>query len=569
MKKLPAQFLFAAVGALLLQPMMAQAASRYIWDANGFQSANNCVITSQPDIPFYVVQGTNAQSAQISDEEQEGQISNGSLVKVMGSDDNQRQKFVNVVSSSSEVKLEEGYMTTGSMKELSNFILQVKNSGKIAGHDLKDTFWQTTFSGDDYVSYLCKRGSDKRGYVAFKVFVAGQEEAIAEVGVSKSDTALFKSSIAHTVDEATKMIAQSSSNESSSHVATTNSSTSSSSHSSSAVVRPQVQSQGHAAVAPLPEVQHQVEAQSVIESQPQQTLARVVRTEEAPAQQVQVPAALKSIICIGSGNAQVRSENLKSVLFLAPKNQEVKLLGSFGQGPSTQIEGKKVSFIKVQVIGQRGQNTGWVSEEIVKTQAQCSAQVSVRPAPQTEPQPVVQDHPQSSAKFDPLAPSCARKKILVSAKKTVSNLFGNRGYSIGTCAYGVRRSLQASEVGDVNAGLGNAVDFLAQLKKRGFVDSGVKDPNKAPAGAVIILSGPKTQEYFRTGVMHRPYGTYVGHVTIKGDDGFYYTDGRTREVGTGWSGGRNRAGIRNVLAIMVPGEEVVSEFAGQCPGMAN
>ena len=140
---------------------------------------------------------------------------------------------------------------------------------------------------------------------------------------------------------------------------------------------------------------------------------------------------------------------------------------------------------------------------------------------------------------------------------------------MGTCAYGVRRSLQASKVGDVTDGLGNAVDFLAKLKARGFVDTGIRDPNKAPTGAVIILSGPKTPEYFRTGRMYRPYGTYVGHVTIKGDDGFYYTDGRTREVGTGWSGGRNRAGVRNVLAIMVPGEEVVSEFAGQCPGMKN
>lgn len=163
-----------------------------------------------------------------------------------------------------------------------------------------------------------------------------------------------------------------------------------------------------------------------------------------------------------------------------------------------------------------------------------------------------------------LAPNCAETIIVNAAKKTVANLFKNRSLSGGRCALGVRESLQKSQVGDIEGSLGNAADYLETLKKHGFVDSGLRDPNIAPAGAVIIFEGPKSQAYFKNGKFGHPAGSWLGHVTIKGGDGFYYTDGRTKEPAIGWSHGKNVEHIRNVAGIYVPNAALISEYKSKC-----
>ena len=573
MKKVPVKFLVAALGTVLLNPMMAEAASKYIWDSShGFRSANNCKVTSQEDIPFYVIQNLEAMGTVMSDQQDQGHVSNGSLVKIVGLDQGGRTQHVKIVSTSNS-QLNEGILSTTAMKELSNFVLQITESGKdkLAGHDLKDTLWQTTFSGDDYVSYLCRDGSDKKGYVVFNVFKEGQSEPIAEVGVSKADSDIFKSVKTLTLEEATKMLEDRANDMAQGFInpgPTVNlqSNAGKTNHNvlpkSGKVV---IQAQPKVQVGGQPEVKHVEKAEPIKEVQ---ALSKVEKTEPV-VKTPEVPVSLQSVICTGS--TEVRSENLKSVLFSATKNQEVKLLQDFGKGPSTQIKGKKVSFIKVQIKDKKGQNTGWVNEEIIKTRAECLAQPVPTPvAPKVEEKPIEKTPFQSSGSFDPLGASCARQKVLTSAKKVVANTYGNRPNSAGTCAKGVRLSLQASRVGEVNDGLGNAIDYLATIVPHGYVDSGIKDPNKAPPGAVIVLDGPKTDEYLRNHWLpRRGLGTYVGHVTIKGDDGYYYTDARTREVAMGWAGGQNRGHIRNVRAIFVPGEELVSEYKGKCPGMSN
>lgn len=160
--------------------------------------------------------------------------------------------------------------------------------------------------------------------------------------------------------------------------------------------------------------------------------------------------------------------------------------------------------------------------------------------------------------------SCALKKIISAAKTDVRIRWGNRPAGRGLCAKGVRLSLQRSEVGDIKTGLGNAIDFISRLKGFGYIDTGIRNISKAPAGAVLVFDGPLSKQYLRTGVMRKPYGNYVGHVTIKGNDGFYYTDGKTLDPAIGWSRTRNLAKRRNLVGVMIPGNSLVQEYRNEC-----
>ncbi len=163
------------------------------------------------------------------------------------------------------------------------------------------------------------------------------------------------------------------------------------------------------------------------------------------------------------------------------------------------------------------------------------------------------------------SPSCAELLILAAAKKNVAQRFGNAPESGGRCAYGVRTSLELSRVGGVDAGLGNAIDYLDSLPPHGFVDSGVRDPNAAVPGSVIVFSGPYSARYLATGHYGIPAGDWLGHVTIKGDDGYYYTDGRTAEPALGWENGRDVEKTRVVSAVFTPDPALTAAFAHSCP----
>jgi hypothetical protein len=166
--------------------------------------------------------------------------------------------------------------------------------------------------------------------------------------------------------------------------------------------------------------------------------------------------------------------------------------------------------------------------------------------------------------FDPTKHSCAETIILKAAKKNVADNYNNSPTSGGYCALGVRQSLQLSKVGGVQGGLGNAIDYLETLPPHDFVDSKLRDPNTAPAGAVIVFSGPNTDQYLKNGHFGSPPGDWLGHVTIKGDDKYYYTDGRTREPAIGWKNGKNTGHRRNIAAILVPDATLVAKYADKC-----
>lgn len=127
--------------------------------------------------------------------------------------------------------------------------------------------------------------------------------------------------------------------------------------------------------------------------------------------------------------------------------------------------------------------------------------------------------------------ACYRDYLLSVAKSKVKNWYGNRPYSAGACAYGVRRILQAAGMNPIG-GLGNAIDYkiYGRMKSLGFKNiyhPGMR-PEDAPRGAVLVFSGPYTDQYHGRIPRWARAGDFVGHVTIKGEPGgYYYTDGRT------------------------------------------
>lgn len=164
---------------------------------------------------------------------------------------------------------------------------------------------------------------------------------------------------------------------------------------------------------------------------------------------------------------------------------------------------------------------------------------------------------------------CAERLILLAAKKNVADNFDNSPTSGGKCAYGVRTSLQASRVGAVTGGLGNAIDYLKTLPPHNFADSGGRDVRIASAGSVLVFNGPHSDDYLDDGEFDSPPGDWLGHVTIKGDDGRYYTDGRTREPALGWANGINTQHRRNLVAMFRPNDALAGEYAGKCARIAD
>lgn len=131
--------------------------------------------------------------------------------------------------------------------------------------------------------------------------------------------------------------------------------------------------------------------------------------------------------------------------------------------------------------------------------------------------------------------ACYRNQLLSVAKVKVAAWYGNRGYSAGFCATGVRQIMTAAGMNPIGK-LGDAYHWKrdGKLKQLGFKDiyyPGMR-PDQAPPGAILIFRGPKTLETNGRLPPRRKRrglgaGNWVGHVTIAGGNGYYYTDGRT------------------------------------------
>lgn len=151
-------------------------------------------------------------------------------------------------------------------------------------------------------------------------------------------------------------------------------------------------------------------------------------------------------------------------------------------------------------------------------------------------------------------------RLLAASKAVVKKVYGNRQYGGGYCGVGVGKIINGAGFNVAQWGR-HAINYENYiLKERGWKKLPIsvdyppgkldwekvkaaqqKAIKKAPPGSVLVFSGGCTPDYVDPQTKERrsyfkPYKTWcrsdgdkLGHVTVKGDDGFFYTDGRTQE----------------------------------------
>jgi hypothetical protein len=182
--------------------------------------------------------------------------------------------------------------------------------------------------------------------------------------------------------------------------------------------------------------------------------------------------------------------------------------------------------------------------------------------------------------------------VLASAKKKAPR----RSFSAGFCGEWVQKILNDTEktypgfnrtpipgagggrypiATNFSEGFGGKTDISGKqtingtgfLDRNGWTKLSVSRPEEAPPGSVIIFRGPKDPFGYKDSRNPRnnlpayvpgmrPAGDWVGHVTIKGDDGLWYTDGRTPMA--------SPAQDRTFVAAFMPGPEQNKASAGAC-----
>lgn len=503
------------LGYSLFASAQAHAIDKYIYSqSEGLVKVYECDMKSAADVSLRTLKGSGTVGL-TGVSGKKPVVNAGSIVRVLsekGDVSNVQIVGLNkdAKAGSNEraaVRLDKGNVSKSSLNDIKDLILQLGDKAPnedIDDNKLAGSFLRVSIESEKYQIFNCG-GKD---YVAFDVFVAKSHDPIAQLAVRADETSLLKSMRTLSAEEAEAVASKD---------------------------------------AAKPEVKPEAKPEPV-------------KVEEQP--------KLDEIICTQEDGLAVRSDDLDDVLFYAEKGESVVRDIKAGKKVRT-VEGQSRDYVFGRIEARDA--GGWIAAQYIKDRKACEATGSIssqpsQPAQPTQPQ-VVKPVVIVDSSFNMLAPSCARQTVLVTAKATVKKIYGNRPNSGGYCATGVRQILVASKVGGVTGGIGNAIDYMSNLKSYGYIDTGIRDVTKAPAGSILVFNGPNTALYLKNGTMKRPYGNYVGHVAVKGDDGFYYTDGRTAEPAIGWSNDKNVSKMRNLVGVFVPGESLVKQWSGKCGNM--
>lgn len=195
----------------------------------------------------------------------------------------------------------------------------------------------------------------------------------------------------------------------------------------------------------------------------------------------------------------------------------------------------------------------------------CQAQQKLEHIPLPKARPKIGAmHAASKSYNGPLSDGqCA---MLMAAKQIAPH----RDYSVGLCGIGVSNIIAGVErrypgfdnprvplSGRYPVATPYSKGFEGFLRDRNWTP--VSNLDDAPPGTVVIFRGPYSGANYRVG--NYPAGNWVGHVTVKGDDGLWYTDGRTPVA----SPARNRY----FKAAFMPGPSQNAAAAGACDTYKN
>lgn len=115
------------------------------------------------------------------------------------------------------------------------------------------------------------------------------------------------------------------------------------------------------------------------------------------------------VVCIESSRLNVRSNDLRRVLFQVPNYSVVKVFQGWGENKKTRmIHGEQMLFIKVQVQKPKsGEAEGWVAEDLVRPRSRCEgAEQVAKPLP-----PLPEPKPDLSEQYIKPAPAEEKKPV--------------------------------------------------------------------------------------------------------------------------------------------------------------
>lgn len=160
--------------------------------------------------------------------------------------------------------------------------------------------------------------------------------------------------------------------------------------------------------------------------------------------------------------------------------------------------------------------------------------------------------------------SCGLKKIADAAVKISSSRYGNQPQTRGVSPQALRQAL--AEVGIKDYARGNAIDMIKALKDAGFVEAQQKDVHSAPAGAIVIVKGPQSDQYLKAKQSGQSFSgnfhDYIGDLAVKGVDGHFYADGKRLNMAMGWENDHDVTGQRRLGVILVPGPKALAKIQG-------
>lgn len=101
--------------------------------------------------------------------------------------------------------------------------------------------------------------------------------------------------------------------------------------------------------------------------------------DDAAARASNIQGSMQNVVCLDSSTLNVRSSNLKKVLYSVKKYEKVKMFQGWGNNAQVKnINGKKHTFVKVQFPSREEKNqdsTGWIAKGFIKPASQCAGAV--------------------------------------------------------------------------------------------------------------------------------------------------------------------------------------------------
>lgn len=407
--------LFSMLSLVCISSFAHAAPVDFYWHNNaGFVSASKCQMTLLKDIPFYISQGKKASALDNADLQtasgaRKFYLLNRSLVRTSDEGKSRKgYKFVDVIGVSQTPKaqtnrwfaerMENGYIAESALKNLEDYVIEIKSG--VAVKEIPNvkvattgTFWQLATEKDQVQAFRCNLDGKDRDFMIFEVFTANSSQPIARVGVNSDHTGIFKSIQTHIPSEADKVL------DSRMDQAPTDTRQS---------LETGVGSSGSVAVSPLEvtkaaaeEIKAQKEAQEQLVNKPfaegtaaaspnttvtegstnSATTESVAPENEVAADEEAADEDLKLInskqehvVCINEDTLNVRDESLEKVLFKAEKNETVLPFQSWGSSDTKKkiINGKEYTFVKIQFPEKEGENVGWLAQDYVRLEGQCS-----------------------------------------------------------------------------------------------------------------------------------------------------------------------------------------------------